>query len=324
MPSDITGSQDSPRQIDRQIDRGAPALRGSGDLVADRRFLYARAAAEEGDHAAAAEILEQTLDLTPNWATLWLTLAAAYEKCGRPPEAIAAFSRAAELDPAGELGAELHLARLDPARTPPAASERYIRGLFDQYADRFEAHLTETLAYRGPGLLADALARLGAERFRHVVDLGCGTGLCGARFRAMSERLTGVDLSPRMISAARGKGIYDRLETCGIDDFLAREPAGGASLVLAADVFVYFGDLAPVFAAIARALEPAGLFAFSLQRSRDGTYEIGADLRFSHHETYVRRAAQDAGLSIALLEQASTRKDAGADAPGLVVAAVLA
>lgn len=309
---------------DPESDRRSRALRSSGDLVADRRFLYAQAAAADGDHAAAAEVLEQTLELAPRWAAAWLALAAAYEKTGRRAEAVAALSRAAELDLDGELGADLHLARLGAAGTPAAAADMYVRGLFDQYADRFEAHLIEKLAYRGPDLLADALARLGAAHFRDVIDLGCGTGLCGLRFRAASDRLAGVDLSPRMILGARAKNVYDRLETGGIEDFLIHEPARSANLILAADVFVYFGELAPVFTAAARVLEPGGLFAFTLQRAQDGDYEIGSDMRFSHSEAYVRRAADAAGLSIALLEQASTRKDAGADAPGLVVVAARA
>lgn len=296
----------------------------SGDLLADRRFLYAQAAAGEGDHAAAAEILEQTLELAPNWAALWLALAEACEKCGRRDRAIAAFSRAAELDAQGELGAELHLARLGAAATPGLAPAGYIRRLFDQYADRFDAHLTERLGYRGPGLLADALASLGAERFGQVLDLGCGTGLCGVRFRDMSERLTGVDLSPRMIEAARRKDIYDCLDVDEVEPFLAREPARSADLILAGDVFVYFGALAPVFCAASRTLAQAGLFAFTLQRLSHGDFELGSDMRFSHSEDYVRRLAAAAGLRIVFMEQGSTRKDADADVPGLVVAAALA
>jgi len=299
------------------------APRSSGDLIADRRFVYARAASAEGDHAGAAELLEQTLALVPHWAPLWFALAAAREKMGRLEEARAAFARAARLDD-GELGAELHLARLGAAATPKAAARNYVRSLFDQYADRFESHLVEALAYRGPDLLAGALAKLGAERFAYVIDLGCGTGLCGASFRASSDVIVGVDLSPRMVAAARAKGIYDRLEIGAIEDFLAGEPPEGGALVLAADVFVYLGDLAPVFAAVRRTLAPGGLFAFTLQRALAGDYEIGSDMRFAHSEAYVVRIASAEGLRVALLEQASTRKDAGADAPGLVVIAARA
>ncbi|WP_084572782.1 class I SAM-dependent DNA methyltransferase [Methylocapsa aurea] len=302
-------------------DLGSPALRSSGDLVVDRRFLYAEDCAAAGDHAAAAELLEQTLGLAPHWAPLWLALAVAQEKLGRLDQAGTAFAQAAALDPVGELGAELHLARLGAAATPMAAPESYVRGLFDQYADRFEAHLVGKLAYRAPALLAAALERLGATHFSHVIDLGCGTGLCGAAFRAMSLRLTGVDLSPRMISAARGKAVYDRLETGEIAGFLLREPAASVSLVLAADVLVYVGDLAAICAGAARALEPGGFFAFTLQRVADGDYEIGSDMRYRHGEAYVRAVTSAAGLKIVVLEAVSMRKDAGVDAPGLVVVA---
>ena len=125
-----------------------PSHGSSGDLVVDRRFLYAQAAATEGDYAGAAELLEQTLPLAPNWAPLRFALAIAREKLGRSDQAAAAFAEAAALDKGGALGADLHLARLGAAPTPACASEGYVRSLFDQYAERFDAHLVDRLAYR--------------------------------------------------------------------------------------------------------------------------------------------------------------------------------
>ena len=46
----------------------------AGDLIAERRFAYARAAAEEGDFSAAAELFEQTLERAPRWAGAWFAL----------------------------------------------------------------------------------------------------------------------------------------------------------------------------------------------------------------------------------------------------------
>jgi predicted TPR repeat methyltransferase len=293
----------------------------SGDMLVDRRYLYARAAAAEGDYESAADVLEQTRGAAPRWAPLWMALAAVYEKSDRMNEAIAALRRVAALDAEGELGAELHLARLGVVQTPKRAPELYVQGLFDQYADHFEAHLVDQLAYRGPFLLADALARLGARQFGHVIDLGCGTGLCGAIVRASSQRLSGVDLSQAMIEIARKRGIYDRLETAAMEDFLRREPQLGASLVLAADVFIYVGDLAPVIAAAARALEPGGFFAFTAQRAMEGAYKIGPDLRFFHSDAYVSDVVHAAGMRVCLMEPVSARRDAGFDVPGLIVVA---
>jgi predicted TPR repeat methyltransferase len=296
-------------------------LHSSGDLVVDRRFLYARAAAAAGDHAAAAEVLVQTLDLEPGWAPLWMALGESLGELDRSEEAVAAFERAADLDASGILGAALHLARLGARPVPAAPPEPYVRALFDDYADHFEAHLTGPLAYRGPELLARALAPLGAMQFPTVVDLGCGTGLCGARLRRASVHLAGVDVSPRMVAAARAKNIYDRLAVASNADFLRAEPERSADLVLAADVLVYSGCLAPILAAVRRVLSPGGRFAFTLQRAGSGAYRIGADLRYAHGEDYVTEAVRGAGLTILLLEQATARIEAGEAVPGLVVVA---
>lgn len=307
---------------DRKMADPSTQLRSSGNLVADRRFRYARAAAADGDHAAAAELLEQTLDHAPGWAPLWLALAESRERLGRSEDAAFAYERAAALDPSGALGVAMHLARIGKRPTPETAPEPYVRALFDDYADRFETHLAGPLSYRGPQLLRCALERLGATHFATVVDLGCGTGLCGAEFRAESMHLTGVDLSPRMIEAARGKAVYDRLAVGSNEDFLRAEPAGSVSLVLAADVLVYTGDLAPILSAVRQTLAPGGRFAFTLQLAEAGTYRVGTDLRYAHGEAYVRAVALAEGLEIAMLEQAAKRREAGVDVPGLVVVTV--
>lgn len=299
--------------------RPSTAFRSSGDLLVDRRFLYAQAAAVDGDHAAAAELLEQTLDLAPDWAPLWIALGDTLEKLGRAEEAAAAYEHASVLDPSGTLGAPMRLARFGVRPAPDAAPEPYVRALFDDYADRFDAHLTDKLDYRGPALLQHALEQLGPMHFANVVDLGCGTGLCGVKFRNMSRSLTGVDLSPRMIEVARAKQIYDRLAVESNEGFLRAEPGGSVSLVLAADVLVYTGDLAPIFSAVRRVLVPSGRFAFTLQRVDSGTYRVGADLRYAHREDYVEEIARGEGLRVVLLEQVTSRTEAGEPVPGLVV-----
>jgi len=51
-----------------------PTQFSSGDVIADRRADYARMLAESGDPAAAAELMEQALELAPAWAAGWLRL----------------------------------------------------------------------------------------------------------------------------------------------------------------------------------------------------------------------------------------------------------
>lgn len=306
----------------------APAFRSSGDLLADRRYDYAAAALAEGDFVAAADLFAQAAEVAPRWAAAWFGLGQAREALTQKDAAAEAFTRARNCDTHDELGAGLRLARLTGA-SPAAPPADYVRGLFDQYAGRFDRHLREELGYRGPELLRDALSAARAERsqplhFDRVLDLGCGTGLMGRALFPNFDSIHGVDLSPRMVEAARATGVYNAAEAGDLLDFLRAQGEDSADLVVAADVFVYLGDLDPVFRASARALESGGLFAFTVQRGAGADYELGADLRYAHSADYLRCLAATHGFSVASLVDASTRKDAGRDVPGLAAVMVRA
>lgn len=304
----------------------APVFRSSGDLIADRRYAYAADALAEGDFVAAADLFAQAAEVAPRWAAAWFGLGQARERLGRGAAATEAFAQARDCDAGDELGAGLHLARLGGA-APAAPPAGYVRGLFDQYAGRFDKHLREDLAYRGPEVLRDALAAARAAQslplhFDRVLDLGCGTGLMGRALFPHFDSIHGVDLSPRMVEAARATGVYNQAEAGDLLDFLHGQGEDSADLVIAADVFVYLGDLDAVFRASARALESGGLFAFTVQRGEGADYAVGDDLRYRHTQAYLRRLANENGFVVLELHEASTRQDAGRDVPGLV--AVLA
>lgn len=298
----------------------SPAL-ASGDLAADRRLEWALASAREGDHAGAADLAAQALERAPGFAAAWFALGEAREALGERAQAGEAYARALALRPDDPFGAGARAARLSGA-TPDGLAPAYVRGLFDDYAQRFDAHLTGTLAYRGPAMLREAVIAQAPRRFAHALDLGCGTGLSGEAFRDLCDHLEGCDLSGAMIAKARAKGIYDRLETEDLTAFLARRAAGSCDLVLAADVFVYLGDLGPIFAGVSRALAPGGVFAFTTQAISDGGphWRLLDDLRFGHSPAYLARALGAAGFS-ARIEAVSTRRDRGADVPGQLVVA---
>ena len=70
----------------------------SNDLLADRRFAWAKALAAEGDAAGAADLLEQVIERVPEWAPGWAALAEAYEGCeNRQVAATAAWTIPAAL-----------------------------------------------------------------------------------------------------------------------------------------------------------------------------------------------------------------------------------
>jgi predicted TPR repeat methyltransferase len=297
----------------------------SGDVNADRHYRSALELAAGGDLAGAAAILAQTVELAPAFATAWFALGAVRDNLGDRPGAIAAWRSAHAVDLEDYHGARLQLARLGVGESTPAMTETYVRRLFDQQAAGFEQTLIERLDYRGPATLLQAVQGIMGERPRigSMLDLGCGTGLAGYAFRPYVDWLVGVDVSPGMIAQARAKGLYDRLVVLELRRFLAAEAEGQAQyhLIIAADVFVYSSDLAPVAAAAARVLAPRGLFAFTVETHPGEGAVLQQTLRYAHGAAHVRTAIADAGLDLLCLEDASTRTERGTPVRGMLVVA---
>ena len=302
-----------------------PIHLSSGNLIADRRFEWARDCEAKGDLAGAADLLRQALELAPGYASAWFALGEVRDKLGDRADAVAAFEQARAADPSDRHGAALHLMRL--GKTPVAAMpEGYVRALFNGYAPGFDRALIEGLSYRGPELLFRAVqqAHAGARmKFGSVLDLGCGTGLAALPFRPFSDWMAGVDISAAMLAQARSKGLYDRLIESEVMAFLDSEAGIAARyhLVLAADVFMYFDGLAPVLEAAARVLAPDGRLAFSVETHDGDAVILRETLRYAHGEAHVRAAIAAAGLKPVSLDSASTRTEKGAPVSGLIVVA---
>jgi predicted TPR repeat methyltransferase len=304
----------------------------SGDPTLDRRYAWAEAALKDGDAQAAVEILDQTLAQAYHFTAAWHLYGLAQEMLGRNEDAATAWRQCLTLDPNDHFGARLDLARIGAMAAEDATSENFSGALFDGYAERFDSHLTQALHYNAPALLKETLARISDNagrpfRFDTVYDLGCGTGLMGEAIRAETGFLAGCDLSPRMIERARaklrtdGEPLYDKLAVAGLTSFLASRPDHSAELVIAADVFVYLGELGPVFAQSARVLAPGGLLAFTVQSHPGDGVVVGADRRFAHAESWLRQRLEEARLRPLSIEPASTRQDRGVAVPGLIVVA---
>lgn len=305
-----------------------PLFVSSGDILSDRRYKAAVELAARGDFAAAADVLTQTVAAVPGFATAWFALGAIRDRLGDRDGAVAAFRAASGADPDDYHGARLQLARLGASDHAPAMTEPYVRRLFDQYAARYETALTEHLHYRGPALLlaavTSALERAGRPlRFGSLLDLGCGTGLAAEMFRPFVARRVGVDLSPAMVARAKAKGDYDRLVVGSISSFLDGELTDKAAydLVVAADVFVYVNDLAPLMTGIAGVLTPHGIVAFTVETHSGAGVTLLPTLRFAHGESYVRGVIASAGLQLLGLESAAIRTEKGVPVNGLSLVA---
>jgi len=308
----------------------------SGDLIADRRAEYAHMLADTGDHAGAAELMIQALDLAPDWPSGWFRLADYQEKSGSTEAAIDALQRVLALNIGDMFGAALKLAILAGTPAPDRPSSLYVAQLFDDYAGRFDTSLVKGLAYTVPEKLAELIFEHARDEvFAHVVDLGCGTGLFGERIRDRAGHLEGFDLSSNMLAKAAGKGIYDRLaladlslppEACGLfsgDPFAGGVLSGGgekrADLVSAADVLMYLGDLDNFFAIVVKLLAEGGLLAFSVEEGDDDAdITLRPSLRYAHSPDYVRRLCAVHGLALSAVSRTDIRNDGGKPVAGIL------
>jgi predicted TPR repeat methyltransferase len=167
-------------------------------------------------------------------------------------------------------------------------------------------------------LIGVALDQLGLPGGLATLDLGCGTGLCAPVLRARSRTLTGVDLSEKMLDKARERGGYDVLECAEIGAWLAGRQAC-FDLVVAADVLVYVGDLAPLLDRVHGALRAGGSMACSVETHAGAGFILQSSSRYAHALAYVTATAQAAGLRVHAAEPAVLRRDRAEAVHGYIV-----
>ncbi len=319
----------------------APALNNLGNTLGSL-----------GRHPEAVQAFERALAVRPEDAKALRNRGTSLRALERPEEALASFNAALALQPAypealigrAECLLALHrkaqaieafqqalslgkdvdqiqyaLAALGVGGAPSTAPAGYVEALFDMYAHNFDDHLVKTLGYRTPELLCAELQRAQPPTGGEVIDLGCGTGLCGPLLRPLAQRLTGVDLSGLMLAKARELGLYDELVQGDIAAALEGQRQR-FDIAVAADVFVYIGDLEAVFAATATALRPGGLFAFSVEACEDEIdFRLGPKRRYAHSLAYLQRLAATHGLAIESSTRCAIRKESDQAVDGLLV-----
>ena len=247
----------------------------------------------------------QAVLLDPDNAQAKWLLGTALSYLGRMEEAARVFGEWLEQEPQNPVPRHL-VAACSRQNIPARAPDDYVRQVFDDFADNFDAKL-QRLQYRAPELVAGMLGhRLGTpEATLDVLDAGCGTGLCGPLLRPYARHLAGVDLSAKMVDKARRRGVYDALEVAELTAHLAADEACWDAIV-ATDTFCYFGDLSPALRAAAGALRPGGHLVFTVERAEpaelEGGYRITPSGRYSHTEDYLRTVLAEAGLQLLRLE----------------------
>ncbi len=254
----------------------------------------------------------------PGYAYAYFYLGNSLRQLQKNTEAIAAYLRAEEFG-FDQKQVSFALAALGIGEVPAAAPVDYVKELFNQYADHFDTHLVDVLNYDVPKILSGLIDKYRQHDQLASVDLGCGTGLCGAYLRPYSRSLTGVDLSQNMLNRAAALNLYDQLVCAELTEFLSRYTQT-ADLIIAADVLLYLGDLNQVFKSISHALNHHGFFCFSVEYAKEQSdYVLRASNRYAHTENYLRRLAANYGFTILELARHAGRQENQQDNDALVV-----
>lgn len=177
---------------------------------------------------------------------------------------------------------------------------------YDRWSDFYDR-------YPNPTVAADDLAfpPLWAHLTGfNILEIGCGTGRHTRRLALAGNRVTGVDLSPGMLSQAAQKlaGLPVTLiqgdVMAGVDI-----PGGPFDAALTALVIEHIGDLTGFFARVKALLKPGAAFYISEihpDRTAAGTFahfkdEDGQQVAlagYPHSANDVERAAAEAGLCV--------------------------
>jgi len=126
------------------------------------------------------------------------------------------------------------------------------RAYYDDFSTRYENE-----RHHGYHALLDELEldiALPLARERHVLEVGCGTGLILERLARGAKRAEGIDLSPGMLDKARARGLSVREASATALPY----PDAEFDLVVSFKVLAHVPDLRAALGEMARVCRPGG------------------------------------------------------------------
>ena len=186
--------------------------------------------------------------------------------------------------------------------------KEYNRLLFDTFADNYEQTL-KNINYK----TADYIADLCKSVSGNILDLGCGTGLIGAKICSENNHITGVDISPNMLNVAKSKNCYKELICDDIIHYLQQQ-SSSYSLIIAADVFCYFGALDII---IELCKNSSLIFSVEIDESAEN-YLLQPNGRYKHNPQYIRQLLHNSGFVTITEYPLILRQENGKDVSGMI------
>ena len=270
-----------------------------------------------GRNLEAINVLEEGYLNNPDSTVMALLFCDSLIQIGQTSEAHKIFEIALLHDPRNE-EFKYCLSSINGRSQPLKSPKNYVKRLFNIYASTFDEHLQNTLQYKTPYTIREQLIKFNRKIFDRVLDLGCGTGLVGVALDGMYKNIDGVDLSNEMLEKCKSKDIYSELILDDIENFL-NNTSMTYDLIVAADVFIYFGSLDLIFLTVSNVLNKNGSFIFSIEYVKGYDFELQPTKRYGHTLTYIEKLSLKMGLNIVEIKSELIRKQNENDINGFTV-----
>ena len=283
----------------------------AGDTSVDTLYNLALCHQDLNNDIEAGRLYNIILSQDPSHQSSINNYAYLCHKSGDTKRAASLYAQLLKLNP--EHQAAQHMLCSVTGTTPDRAPLEYVESIFDNYAEDFEHSLVENLQYRTPEVLYDFFCEcIKKSSHKKCLDLGCGTGLAGERFKQCCDELTGIDISQKMLKIADKKNLYDKLVKDDIIHFL-QTSAEKYNLILAADVFTYMGDLETMFKECGSASAPSAILLFSVEEALDCRkgFELKSTGRFGHSADYIKRLGEKTAWTVISHRRSKLRQEKG-------------
>lgn len=291
--------------------------------------ILAMAWLAKADLTQTIECFEKAFELNPLNIEAGVQLAKAYRHAGKTKESEITCMKILEVDPdnaearffQNAYSKQENEETLD--RIPAEVTRQMYKGKSDRSSSlgkSFNDSLTENLDYKAPDVLDKSVrqALQGVSKKIDILELGCGSGLCGSKFSDIANQLVGTDISPDMLEGAKEKNTYTDLYDGDLIDVIAKYESE-FDLVVAMDVLCFFGDLTEIFQLCHKTLREQGIFGFSVVKPKtEALYELQTYGHFVHSLKHLQQVAEKTGFKQIFAEELCLRKELNLEQFGYV------
>lgn len=285
--------------------------------IAQGHYQLAQALMQMGRIKKAIKSLKHVNSIKTDIPDVHLMLGQLLIKSGENKQAAEQLRHYIRLVPDDKAGAIMLLAHIGEEKIPDKPSENYIQNFYGNYANNYDDHLVNRLNYKCPQIIFDSLKKNKVEG-NDILDLGCGTGLCGVAIKSLAKRLDGVDLSKPMLEVANKRNIYDSLVAADIYEFLSKKH-NEYDVVVAAGLFEHIGEPEQVFSSTFKVLRENGYFVFTTDENKSDDIGVNAAGFYMHGKSYLEEQAKKCGFEVISIESVSMWIENKKPVSGLII-----